>query len=1438
MRHFLFLSHSGNDSEAALALARRLEESPEAKGKLEVFFDQRDLPAGGRWKAELEQALKRATAFVVYTGTRGIANWVRDEVDVALDRAHEDPAFPLIPVLAPGADLSLLPGFLAQFQAVVGVENDADAFAKLLRGVLRIEPRQAVAAEREPFVGLNAFESSKAHLFFGRKNETRDVLELLREESLVMVTGDSGSGKSSLVKAGVLPAFRGGALAPPREKGPDETVWYTLETRPGLDPFHGLADQVLKLASRLGKPAEEASGLANLIRKKDVNRSPQRDPDDVRNALLVCTQPPTDRPGKLLLLVDQFEEIRNLEDADEFVATLLRLASDGDDRIRVVLTMRRDYYYICSSFEELYERLERNERKARYLLRRMSPYGLRACVIEPLSLTTVSESEREELAAVILKDVGDQAGELALLEMALDRTWSARKKHDGRLVAAYAAIGRVEGALAQAAEEVYQALLPEEQSRVETLFVRLVWPGESGGVTRRIARLGEFDESLQDLARKLANKEHERLLTLGEDTVEMTHEQLATQWIRCQAWVGNKPGDPRGDDLRLLQGLIADALRWQIAGDEDKTDCLAKGVDLKVYRKLAETRPAWLTSSEHGFVEISLSANLDEVKRKELAARKFRRLFEVAATVALIALAAAAVAGYFFLEARERTISLEAASLWHPLEFTEAEVVPAEIRALRQLAAADDDVREEFVEQMLASDELSLRFSRAPKRFVQALQGLRIDRRRVIQRLMIGWNEEQKTKLRAARLGYLVELEAPEAVHLGLELLEAPTEPVLDSGAFQLIERLPPDELPRALDGIITALSRTQLQQDAEVQGFLVDVIVSNANRLSVTQFEKAFSMLLSRIRAAPDVFSTETASDQLVALLESIDARQANQAAGLLEAEINKKNRISDLAVLASGLESAAKQLGARHVQLLGTSVLQAIPGGRRYPEYLEVIKCVYAAKVAANVPPDLEASAVDTLVKESRKFTKNDEITDLADLLTAMIKMVKVERRSRAVDSLLAEITSARVTSAQLRILGKSLAYLRAELNGEQNAKLASFFRSALDPGADRDLSGAVAILSKSVSLNLTEAQSARITDLFLDRTRRSDFSETWAELYFLRGNLENVARNLPSGQAKRANLAFLRMWTSSYEFSLRSGEYPPHEAADPYLPKLLDRIVGDDLMRFIDELRNLTKGRDQRILERTFEAAVGRLDPAQRLELSSSILANLERVTPGDEASHLAWEMRWLQLELTESQWVKLAGLVSPDLLSELADGKSDWGRVLATFCSSAEYWALTEFIGLAGTVPGQRAPALAAATSAAIFKTTDPARLTILLKVLLAIANRLQPEEAASVMFEAIKDPGLDRDVVAAGIRDRFKDLSPPTGSYWDLIEWGRKQFPGVDFEALPKFFEGAAFAQTAKVRRKSAPAELEHAGGEAVGVQVVEPGFLLGTELVAGAFDFP
>ena len=142
--HLLFLSHAGADTDAAQALAERIESTPEARTRgLKVWFDKKDLEPGKGWQEQLERALQQdSTAFAVYVGSTGVINWVDSEVRVALCRARVDPDYPFIPILSKQCSGSeALPAFVRQYQAVTDVENNPDELAKLIRAVTRQDRR-------------------------------------------------------------------------------------------------------------------------------------------------------------------------------------------------------------------------------------------------------------------------------------------------------------------------------------------------------------------------------------------------------------------------------------------------------------------------------------------------------------------------------------------------------------------------------------------------------------------------------------------------------------------------------------------------------------------------------------------------------------------------------------------------------------------------------------------------------------------------------------------------------------------------------------------------------------------------------------------------------------------------------------------------------------------------------------------------------------------------------------------------------------------------------------------------------------------------------------------------------------------------------------------------------------------------------------------------
>jgi hypothetical protein len=277
----------------------------------------------------------------------------------------------------------------------------------------------------------------------------------------------------------------------------------------------------------------------------------------------------------------------------------------------------------------------------------MSDEGLRAIVTGPLRLAGIDAGDRDALAGEVLRDVGQRPGDLALVQMALTETWHARGAHGGDLLRAYAAVGRVEGALAQAAERVRTPVLDDgERALLDVILLRLVRLGDTGGATRRVAARDEFDEDRWALVQKLAGEDGKRLVMLGGDperpTVEIAHEALVTAWPHFQNLL-----QETADDKRVLDTLIPRAQAWVAAQGAARESRRATGAELGLFAALAARRTPWLSGNERAFVEASARAERSRRNRQKWA-------FRGASAASVVFLAVAIGAGWFFVEARQQ----------------------------------------------------------------------------------------------------------------------------------------------------------------------------------------------------------------------------------------------------------------------------------------------------------------------------------------------------------------------------------------------------------------------------------------------------------------------------------------------------------------------------------------------------------------------------------------------------------------------------------------------------------------------------------------------------------------------------------------------------------------------------------------------------------------
>src|SRR5262245_2410552 len=347
--------------------------------------------------------------------------------------------------------------------------------------------------QTNPFPGLRPFEFHENPLFFGREGQAGQLVEKLSATRFLAVVGTSGSGKSSLARAGLLPALYGGFMTGAG------SAWRVAIMRPGADPIGNLA-RALNHTEVFGSEDPENNALQVAITEATLRRGGLGLVEAVRQANMPATE-------NLLGVVDQFEEIFRVEkgrrdegyenDKAAFIKLLLGAKNQTETPIYVALTMRSDYLGDCAQFWDLPEAINEGQ----YLIPRLTREQRRAAITGPVALAGGEITPR--LVNRLLNDVGDNPDQLPILQHALMRTWDewANKTpahnavHEGDAIdlCCYESIGGMAQALSLHADEVYKDLLDERSREIaEKLFKCLTEKGPDNREIRRPITLGEI----------------------------------------------------------------------------------------------------------------------------------------------------------------------------------------------------------------------------------------------------------------------------------------------------------------------------------------------------------------------------------------------------------------------------------------------------------------------------------------------------------------------------------------------------------------------------------------------------------------------------------------------------------------------------------------------------------------------------------------------------------------------------------------------------------------------------------------------------------------------------------------------------------------------------------------------------------------------------------
>ena len=1167
----IFLSHSTKDKTKAQKLQQWLEADEQGH---RVFIDNDGIKSGEEWEQVLYEQLRGCRVFLpLFT-----PNWMDSKWCFA-EMTHARASGKLIlPVKINPAFTTPLFSDLQQTPIDLSM-SDMDGFQRLNRALREEFPWDNKG--QSPYPGLLAFQVNEAAIYRGRDPEissTLETLEGLRRQGasaphFVLLLGASGSGKSSLLRAGLIPRLRlkNGWLVP-------------APFRPLLQPFSSMAETLAVSFQKAGSPRsvdELEEKLLQAAQEKPVNGDVLL--NLIRDLRIAFGKP---QDTTLLLSIDQGEELfaPDAQQTQLLLGLLRNAIEKGKGRLMVLVTMRSEF---LGTFQDQPFLLDPQYGKSlsyeKITLDPLPTERFREIITEPAELAGLTVDD--DLVERMVADTATRDA-LPLLAYTLRRMWDDEKiRADSRFeLGEYIGLGGIEGSIRKAADEALNYRSAEELQTIRETFVPgMVRLSADGSPVRRRILKDKRNSPAEKVLKPFIDS---RLLitdtdSTGKETVEVTHEALLRVWPELIRWLKEDR-----NILLQLEGLSRAAQDWKDKKESPdmlvhRGDRLSEVIELtRMLRFRLE-----VNSVECRYLNICEVAQVEQENKEKRRRKKkitvFKRWLAVAGVLLIIA---GGTTIYAFVKkkeaienmeiakdktievekqktiAEERYAQAEASALWSNFVFKGKEISSNERYTLWKLTAADRNVKIAFLEQLLASSELGKRFAIHHHEITRALVGFDNNfRNKIIKLYLSSHNGITKSDSGSLAVGLLsYELEATGSIEFLLEAIKETKDRdelrVLGRCLKVAFDTLPEREmiqeaktlgmviqgienenenekqlrtLVNVLETVVRKLPECDNNQLLET---IIQIIQGSTNSSFLSTLDMKMEWAVERIPANLSYMFAETlilgidkvtTKDQLQVLEDSlravtgvIPASQVNQLADTLVRaiqEITNPQHPQQLDALGGSLEAIARRIPRSQVIQLAETLVQAIREATD-DNHIRVLGRSFEV-IAGKISENQDNQLAETLVQGILKATNDIQITALTHGLEAVKDKISESQANQLAETLVQAILAA-TNDIQITALMHGLEAVKAKISEGQANQLAETLVPVVQSSTDNDADKAGRILEK-IAGKISESQVPQFAETMLlavQKTRSED------KLKVLMRSLEAVADEIPVSQANQ--------------------------------------------------------------------------------------------------------------------------------------------------------------------------------------------------------------------------------------------------------------------------------------------------------------------------------